>query len=286
MHADTYFARGKTHLVCQDYARHGDEDHPVTLVADGCSSSPDSDFGSRFITLAAQERYLDIGMVDFHWVIRRALDTKPSVLDILCLDATLLALYPMGSHVQVLVSGDGVVTARRRDGVIETWYIRFKPNQNRVAPAYLSYTLDPARLRHYLDLGYGCREVYHYIGGELQGDPEELQVTTDPETFIHGFLLDPLMYDFIAIASDGAESFQYKGPRGKGQDVDPEEVMQHLTAIKSSKARFVARRVSAFLTRHCIAQGWWHNDDLAVGALWTGDVVAPEDLEEEVEEGS
>ena len=54
MTADAYFAIGRTHDVCQDYALASD-DVPKTwaLVSDGCSSSPASDIGARLLGRAA-----------------------------------------------------------------------------------------------------------------------------------------------------------------------------------------------------------------------------------------
>ena len=51
---DAFFSIGKTHMVCQDYARSGTTraGHPYAIVCDGCSSSPDTDLGSRFLAMS------------------------------------------------------------------------------------------------------------------------------------------------------------------------------------------------------------------------------------------
>ena len=58
--ADAHFSIGKTHRVCEDYARAGllPDGRAFAIVSDGCSSSPDTDFGSRLMTIAAQERMM------------------------------------------------------------------------------------------------------------------------------------------------------------------------------------------------------------------------------------
>lgn len=53
---DAFFTIGKTHTVCQDYAHAGfipGTDQAYAIVSDGCSGSPDTDFGSRFMVTAA-----------------------------------------------------------------------------------------------------------------------------------------------------------------------------------------------------------------------------------------
>lgn len=54
MNADVAFAKGKIHLVCQDYAAAEVTESGVTvLVSDGCSGSPHTDFGARILTQCA-----------------------------------------------------------------------------------------------------------------------------------------------------------------------------------------------------------------------------------------
>ncbi|MBM3457554.1 MAG: protein phosphatase 2C domain-containing protein, partial [Armatimonadetes bacterium] len=55
MHADAAFRMGCTHSVCQDYAvalRATAAGGPAILLADGCSSSPDTDVGARLLARA------------------------------------------------------------------------------------------------------------------------------------------------------------------------------------------------------------------------------------------
>ena len=47
MTSDSFFAIGKAHTVCEDYARDGkipDTERVFAIVSDGCSSSPDTDW--------------------------------------------------------------------------------------------------------------------------------------------------------------------------------------------------------------------------------------------------
>ena len=50
MFADCAFAAGRGHDVCQDYAAAGGgADEPYAILADGCSTSPDTDVGARLL---------------------------------------------------------------------------------------------------------------------------------------------------------------------------------------------------------------------------------------------
>ena len=66
MHADSFFAIGSTHKINQDYAWGGmpnthwseysmSAPRAIAIVSDGCSSSKDTDFGSRLLAQSAKD---------------------------------------------------------------------------------------------------------------------------------------------------------------------------------------------------------------------------------------
>src|SRR3954469_11076065 len=62
MNADHAFFIGNTHTVCQDYAMSGvTEDGAYAIVCDGCSSSPEVDFGARALALSAKRTLMKGG---------------------------------------------------------------------------------------------------------------------------------------------------------------------------------------------------------------------------------
>ena len=55
MNSDSYFEIGSTHMVCQDYALHGQIDNMVyAIVSDGCSQAPHSEIGAQIMCHVAQ----------------------------------------------------------------------------------------------------------------------------------------------------------------------------------------------------------------------------------------
>ena len=260
MTTDAYYAIGASHLVCQDYALGEDHGRPHAIVADGCSSSELSDFGARLLTMAAS-RLLGDGAATFGPALAleraaamaHALDLPPS-----CLDATLLCAWRDEGAIRVSLSGDGVVAARRRDGLLEAWVVSYEDS----APAYLSYLLDPARLGHYLSL-HGTRRVRRFLAGWPAADRSE-HLSTAPYTFELELACDH--YALVALLSDGVGSFVERGDEGL-RKLEMVDVLEPLLAIKSHAGRFLTRRARRFLRKTCPARGWRHEDDLAIAGI-------------------
>ena len=277
--ADAHFSIGKSHRVCEDYARAGilPADRPFAIVSDGCSSSPDTDFGSRLLTVTAQERilhdkdhYAPRGVVWQASSMARALLLPPH-----CLDATLLTIHQLSSGVfRVYAVGDGAVAARRRDGTVDIWRIQFFPGDSGlVAPAYLTYTMYVNRLYQYIDQDYNRWQVTHYQDGVLEGTEtgaiglQDTQEGWRPLGFWWMKDFDPEDYEYLMVLTDGVESFQKQESPGVYSRVPFLEVMNHITAIKSLRGPFIAKRLKRFLEHTCPKLSWHHNDDVAVAGV-------------------
>ena len=117
MNADCIYRIGAGHAVCQDYcvARGGDD--PYVVIADGCSSSPDTDCGARLLVRSAAALLparADLASdAEFgQAVVERALPHAEGLgLPAQALDATLLWLTLDGGEWTASVHGDGM---RRR----------------------------------------------------------------------------------------------------------------------------------------------------------------------------
>ena len=294
--ADAFFAIGKTHMVCEDYARSGrtSDGLPYAIVCDGCSSSPDTDFGARLLASVAAGQMGPIcrGEVPFKDKESKIIHTAgiaafaAGVPD-RALDATLLAAYPgvgeLGhTGVRVSMRGDGVIVSRlrKKDG-----YGLYVVDHLNNAPRYLNYDREPERLRGYLKR-YGERGTLRCCGTAVQVGHD--LSTRDPETgsmeLKKGWIEDrefeghppdfffPAEYfDLVMVLSDGVQTFQRVARTGTSkslENVPVEQVIEQLLEIKGTKGAFLQRRCHKFLTNFCAENEWQHSDDFSAAAIW------------------
>lgn len=263
--SDAFFAMGKTHMVCQDYARAGKtrEGLSYAVVCDGCSSSPDTDFGARLLAVAAEtqmqrglipdpERTTEMLKCNIEWL---GLSSQS-------FDATMVAALQEPDCIRVRMWGDGVVAARRRDGQIEVSLVEHHKN----APSYLSYRLDEKRQAGHLAT-YGAE--YKVSSCVVASDPAWSVVcgTSAPRDW----LFDLNEYELVAVMSDGVNTFQCLKETQTSKeliDVPIVEVLRELLAFRQPSGSFVQRRCNKFLTKACPPRAWQHADDIAVGVVW------------------
>lgn len=252
MHADATFLIAAGHEVCQDWAAAGGRpDARWALLCDGCSGAPRSDFGARLIGQAAALE-LDHGHLCGGQIVERAARHAAMLgLSATCLDATLWAVWQDGERVRVFGSGDGVLVARRHDGLVEAWAIEHPD----AAPAYLSYLVDPERLATYLSC-HGERVVTHYVDGE-RASVTETHVAGAPYAMSWAF--ESERYASVAVMSDGVAALR----DGDRRPVPIGEALATLMSFKRLRGRFVRRRLRAAIKRGGLDLG----DDLSMAAL-------------------
>lgn len=273
MNADTFFAGSRAHRVCQDYTRAGRVlRRSYAIVSDGCSSSPDTDIGARFLTLAAARAIAKIPdrFYPAEIAAQAAIHVQPP-LQPQCIDATLLIAREILDGVEVHVAGDGFVAGRRReDKRLIVFEVDF-----RNAPAYLSYLLDPERREAYLQQGFGDRMIRVWrLARSCQTDmvqesPMLVSVHHDnPFTGKVGPFFTCLFskeeYDLVVLCTDGVSAFQQKDTL---ESIPFYKVLEYLTAFPSLTGEFVTRRVRRFVTQECAELRWVQSDDLGVGAI-------------------
>jgi hypothetical protein len=197
-----------------------------------------------------------------------------------CLDATILAAYARDGGVGVTVIGDGVVVGLRKDGALDILNVDF----NGGAPAYASYlqglpnrwtpeeyrdhTIPPnSRWAAYLAAGYGKRTVTVTTPEYTKVVEDAQQVTIDSLELYRWY--PSAEYKAVFLFTDGVHTFLRDNGIGL-RTVPMVDVVKELTAIKSSAGEFVTRRCQAF-ERWCQKNGWHHDDDLGVSAIWIGE---------------
>jgi serine/threonine protein phosphatase PrpC len=283
---DSFFAIGKTHMVCEDYARSGrtEERHPYAIVCDGCSSSEDTDIGARALatSLAARVEDLCTGKYSTDRVMNDAAAHAGMALfaakvEDRALDTTVIAAYRVEKEgkegVQVSMRGDGVVVARLRSGEFFLYTVDHEHN----APRYLNYDRDSRRLEGYMRK-FGDKAASRVYVSKFGNDrPKDGWV---PELYVEfnghpdDWFFDAAEYDLVMVLSDGVQTFQQMVTNGTSKnlvDIPVEEVVRHLLQIKGTKGEFLKRRCHKFLTRHCVTHNWQHYDDFSAAAIWMED---------------
>lgn len=310
MNADCALFTGKTHPVCQDYTRAGyrllsGKKSPYVLVSDGCTGSPDTDVGSRLLTFAAEKAlgiYREYDLPFLHAIITAARVTADSMgLHSFCLDATLVAAFmeesPSPSEsgkisgsratdflkpqnvLYVPMLGDGTVALKfkYKKGFDLLW-IEYEDNM----PWYLSYLIDPKRKDIWEGMASGIWE--HGTGNmkrayiEPDGEMETDYLGNENLSFAfckafrnaHLVMANYTDLDWMAISSDGIHTFTKKTDSGSQVVIPTHQVASQLFDFKNFKGDFMKRQTTWFM-RTFQKQGWQHDDDLSVAAIYFGD---------------
>jgi hypothetical protein len=272
MNANHHFEIGNTHSVCEDYATSGTvRNGAYAIVCDGCSSSPDVDFGARALALSAKRTLLLLNGGDMNYdlfgkvTIRNLEHIGDNIpLDPHALDATLLATWVKDEGFKAHLYGDGVFVHKTAT-TLRMVHVSFEPGpDDKTCPAYLSYYLDKVRLKEYEDIQISKRvfDVSIYIGGEAPS-MEAIEV----EEFVKPF--DPVLIkgiaapgDVLAVITDGVNSF-----RGSDSSVIGwQDCVNEFVSFKSFEGVFVQRRLSA-MKRQWTKEQVGHYDDISMAAI-------------------
>jgi hypothetical protein len=267
MNADHGFFIGNTHPVCQDYAMSDVVDGGAfAIVSDGCSGSPDVDFGARALALSAK-RTLSRGGVDLSPDLfgKVTIDNLKSIgdnfpLDPKSLDATLLVTWVKGKEFKAHMFGDGMFFHQTAT-TIRIVHVEYESN----TPAYLSYYLDKLRLKNYEDTVMGSKRIID-ISLYRAASPVPADAI-ETEDYVKPFV--PVSFtglvdegDIIGVCSDGINSFR----KGDGSVVSWETQIREFIDFKSTAGVFVQRRLG-FLKRQWQKQLTTHYDDISMAAI-------------------
>ena len=244
--SDSHVEVGATHDLCEDYAVSSDR---AIIVCDGCSSSPNTDFGAQVLARACLRNIkmsantVESVKIAIECSIHAALAAS-KVLDIpnTCLDATIVAGVPIGEEFHFFLVGDGVLAWKYKDAEKPQFLIVDYVNN---APEYLSYGLDVHRREKYL-AEFGNERIVKGNNGIVDVLNGQIIATFCP--------LSSEGLEWVAVFTDGVSSFQ---------GVETQEVLSHLTAFKNFKGKFLKRRAKRYLN----TQGLRHDDDVSCAAM-------------------
>lgn len=263
---DSFFTIARQHLICQDYAIAAVEPFPLLILSDGCSSSRDTDIGSRLLVKSAQKilcSALKTGAFPSYQELGAAiLANAVAAADCLALrrsalDATLLIAMFSGDAVTVMMYGDGHLATIRRDGGLE--YVSVSHNDN--MPYYLNYWTDEPRKRQYWAENRDGKDAVTIT--THSGQQQETRLSDYDAPLVWTFPVSE--YRLVALCSDGVAAFS---SIETGQIVPVEQMLEGLLAFKTTAGEFATRRAKRLL-KELDKQGIYPADDLSVAAmLW------------------
>lgn len=291
MNADAAFVTGKTHRVCQDYAR-ADMEGKYVILSDGCSSSTDTDFGARLIVKSVENAIHDPKSADptdlFTYAQPRLLPPLSGIANAVhaarvlqlsdyALDATLLmaryvesaiVLQTSGQDdviakgIEVTVYGDGFIAGRKRDGTVEGYKVEYASGY----PQYPSYRLSVERQARLHELTNGNPpNLERWL---LDKEPKQLKWDRgQPNDSYHCFYFPIRDYDLVAIFSDGAGSFT------EGTNYIPWQtiVREMMDFGPAMKGEFIQRQMN-WAVKEYVKRKWSHADDFTMGAINIGGI--------------
>ena len=268
---DSFLTKGSSHDICEDYIIHDTEPFPYIILADGCSSSKDTDVGARILVHSAKRilgilgTHLDrVDYKDFgnRTILRAQMIAESMNLPLQCLDATLMVAFVFDDQWFAMCYGDGsfIVKSIKDNGDIHYQQISFTQNM----PYYLSYNISPAKRLQYSEKSEeidNIRQARFTSSLNPQEETEDLRME-DPSMIA---LPLPGTY-MVAITSDGIESF---ANRRNGRTIPFQELIPELVDFKNTNGRFMKRLMGSkrgvinTYAKHNIH----HADDISIGAI-------------------
>jgi len=263
MHTDNYFWQGSTHLTNEDYTIAGDK---YIIVSDGCSGSPNTDWGSRFISKAAEKSLSYFPSEAFQYaVITKATGMRLAAeMPEDCLDATLLVAAKHKGKVIVKLFGDGVV-AFMRPGGMEVHSLEYAKE----APFYLNYLNNQDRLDGFTKyFGFDQRlTTYKAIGSGIVTDRFEKEFSSKEYYTVEA----PAGTTAVILMSDGVRSFIKRNVTESSitqESVELSDVLEKLLDFKNYFGVFVQRRSKRFVKVEMPELGWINMDDVSIAGMW------------------
>ncbi len=260
---DTFLKIGHTHKICEDYIISGVDPIPHIILADGCSSSNNTEMGARLLCYLARQflTLKDIKHSTYelmgNWIISNAeMAARQLGLNASALDSTLIISYYDKDNDIIITHfyGDGVLITIDKLNKMTVHEVKFTKN----APYYLSYKLDQAR-----------ENAYHELKTEMQYTCTTFSRDDEPcDRLAYDYPLTIIkaadLHEVIMICSDGIDSFYDKGSQ---------DFMHYLTAFarqvthfKSIAGSFLKRRASKAIQEN-EKRDIFHADDISLGSF-------------------
>jgi len=285
MPIDSYYEIGGAHIVCEDYALHGQfKEMEYVIVSDGCSTAEHTEIGSQMLCHVAKyylSLFYSTGIFDecqLHTIaallgnsILRKADELRKLYPITqkALEATLLIAVRIGLKTYAFGWGDGVFIEKYKnidDGSENFRVVNFEYPSN--APYYLIYDREryaDAMTKKGIDEPKVIYNIYqsnmdpHWDIG--RADFDQIYMYEYEDVSLNSGSRDYLQS--ITICSDGISSYK----DDEKNLVDLLTIVPEFSTFKSVEGEFVKRRMQ-FLKRTCQQKEWTHYDDVSNGTIY------------------
>ena len=235
MNTDSFFRKGYSHQICEDYALNENQNLFTFIVSDGCSNSEHTDIGSRLLSWSAKEVICSVGedIINLSpsrigkMIIDKAfISVKNLNIPTCSLDATLLlGFYNKNDNkIHVLVFGDGAIFFKNKNEDFDYKIFEYSKNY----PFYLSYLL--------------------YIDGLDKFNEKKQKKTIKTKTYeedcdslyFSKYSFDVGHLEWLFVSTDGVESvFNTKC----FEKIKEEKLHYELTSFKNYNGEFIKRRM-------------------------------------------
>jgi hypothetical protein len=261
MNANSTFHIGHDHLICEDYALAGmSAGLSYAVVCDGCSASPEVDFGARILAMSAKRAILITRENEPNRFGEIIIQNAERIWDVLphlhkqALDCTVLTTWVEENKLTARLFGDGVFIHKSGNDIYA-----INMHLTSGAPDYLSYHLDPQRLAMYKAMKANVKiiETFEII----DGNRNSTSGVTDPLVPIT-LKRDVKPGDIVAVISDGINSFR----KSDSTEIDWIDLIEEFIGFKNTEGEFAIRRLAAF-KRKCLKEGTTHYDDISIAAI-------------------
>lgn len=255
MNVDSFFTKGYSHEICEDYSLGINEEFPLFLVSDGCSQNKYTDIGSRLLVLSAKQVFYSIGTeikslstfkIGNLIIEKAAISAKNLNIPISALNATLLIGWVDEKQTNILMFGDGGLFYKKKDKNIEYKIIEYSEN----TPFYISYLL-------------GGMETYK---NKKQDKIEitESESKKSENLFVSEYSFDNNEIEWIFLVSDGVDSFVNKN--NSNAVVEKSDIYNEICNFKNYNGEFLKRRIKRGF-KNLEKNKIEHHDDFSIAGI-------------------
>lgn len=274
---DSFFIKGQSHDICQDYALSGEVDGlAYAMISDGCSMvsvddqavpHPISDFASRIVCLCTRRVLSHLskrqGRAEaselFFELLAASLRSHQKLLELSSemADATLSLITAKDDLAMIITIGDGV-TVVERENSIDVYSRIYQPN----FPAYTSYLLNLEKNEGYKQKAVALREQHKQINNQGVITLTDTKSIDNKIISAENIRIIPTHeVNSISAFSDGISDMV----RGGQEHVLFEHAVKELLSIKNPCGQFVRRKLKAISRRQKTGIG--PNDDLSMAMI-------------------